>query len=342
MKLNELMRLFPDAPAPTRARFTSLCRGLAGLGVGIEPDVRFGGALPGPDDPVAVFASDMSEKTTNGFGITGLLLQLASFVAASGGEFSDAEAKAIRDHIHGRADLTAAEQERLIARMAAYRRKPPSASSLKKAVDAIAPAGRTAVVDLLIAILHPGGFVPPGEVKALETIYRLAGIETGTLYQKLHTLAAQDGGAAVSGVQTDGPIHLNAVRIEQLKAASAAVTDKLRVIFDAGPEEAAPLAKQAAPELPAASPQPNLLNLDPSHAELLTVLLGRPQWTRTEFDELCADKGLMADGAIEQINEAAYDKFAQPMIEGEDPLEISTQLLLDEKSHEPCHQAAGP
>jgi hypothetical protein len=77
---------------------------------------------------------------------------------------------------------------------------------------------------------------------------------------------------------------------------------------------------------------PSLLNLDTTHAELLAVLLGRSQWTRAEFEELCSDKSLMPDGAIERINEAAFARFDQALIEGEDPLEISSQLLLEEKT----------
>jgi hypothetical protein len=64
----------------------------------------------------------------------------------------------------------------------------------------------------------------------------------------------------------------------------------------------------------------------------LAVFLERSEWTRAEFEELCSDKGLMPDGAIETINEAAFTKFDQAVIEGEDTLEINTQLMLEEKA----------
>jgi hypothetical protein len=40
----------------------------------------------------------------------------------------------------------------------------------------------------------------------------------------------------------------------------------------------------------------------------------------------------MPDGAIERINDAAFAKFDQALIEGDDPLEVSTQLLTEEKA----------
>ena len=330
--LGELLRLFPDAASLTKSKYTNLCAALGVLGVGIEPDVRFGGTVPSPDDPVAVFPSDMTEQTTDGFGITALLLQLASFVAGTDGEFSGEEVQKLREHICTQTGLTLPEQQRLVARMATYRTKPPSASSLKRAIEGIDPRTRTAIVDHLLTILHADGVVSPAEVKALEVIYTLIGIDAATLYTKLHTLAVHDEMADPTAARKNGVIQLNTAKIEQLKAVSAAVTDKLNIIFSSDTEpDAGPAAKQEPPEQPAEGSPSTLLGLDVAHADLLTVLLGRPHWTRAEFEELCTDKGLMPDGAIERINETAFEKFNQPIIDGEDPLEICSQLLLDEK-----------
>lgn len=49
-----------------------------------------------------------------------------------------------------------------------------------------------------------------------------------------------------------------------------------------------------------------LLGLDPEHADLLKVLLDRPRWTRAEAEQLCVERSLMVDGALERINEAAF------------------------------------
>ena len=333
MRFGEILRLFPEAAAPAKSSYASFCGTLGGIGLGIEPDVRFGAAMPGQDDPVSLFPSEMPEKTSGAFGITALLVQLASFVAGADGEFSDEEAQKLREHIHSRLGLTLPEQQRLVARMATYREKAPSSSSLKKAMESIEPLTRTAIVDLLLTILHADGAVSPAEVKALEVIYAIMGIDAAALYAKLHALAVHDSAAEPIAARKNGAMRLNAAKIEELKAVSAAVTDKLTVIFNSGADQEAPReARQEQSEQPSEGSPSTLLGLDPAHADLLTVLLGRPNWTRAEFEELCADKCLMPDGAIERINEAAYEKFDQPVIDGEDPLEISSQLLLEEKT----------
>jgi hypothetical protein len=167
----------------------------------------------------------------------------------------------------------------------------------------------------------------------MEKIYGLFGMDASLLYTRLHALAAHPGSPVPTAVQRTGPMELDKAKIEQLKAVSAEVTRKLTMIFDAGDEpEVESKPKETVPAEPDAATEGTLLHLDSAHAELLEVLLGRPQWTRAEFEELCSDKGLMPDGAIERINDAAFAKFDQALIEGDDPLEVSTQLLTEEKA----------
>jgi len=165
----------------------------------------------------------------------------------------------------------------------------------------------------------------------MEKIYSLFGMDTASLYTRLHALAAAPESTTRTPVFKAGVIQLDKAKVEQLKTASAEITKRLTVIFDSGEADEA----LAAPKIEALSESTDapsastLLGLDVTHAGLLTVLLGRPQWTRAEFEELCSDKGLMPDGAMEYINEAAFSKFDQAIIEGEDPLEIASHLLQE-------------
>lgn len=51
------------------------------------------------------------------------------------------------------------------------------------------------------------------------------------------------------------------------------------------------------------------------------------KWTRAELADAAADLDLMLDGALEQINEAAFDAFDEPLCEGDDPVSVNTGLL---------------
>jgi hypothetical protein len=189
-------------------------------------------------------------------------------------------------------------------------------------------------------LIYTDRTVAPAEVKVMEKIYSLFGLEANALYTRLHELSAGTKPTPVQTRQATGPLQLNAAKIQQLRAASDEVTKRLAEIFDA--EHAAMVEaekKETAEPEPAATNAPTLLDLDAAHADLLTLLLTRTQWTRAEFEEVCGDKGLMPDGAIERINDAAFTKFDQAIIEGDDPLEVAVQLL-EENEYASDHQTA--
>ena len=74
-----------------------------------------------------------------------------------------------------------------------------------------------------------------------------------------------------------------------------------------------------------------LLNLDPGHSRLLEVLLQRTEWKRAELEELCNERDLMVDGAIEIINQAAFERFDQALIEQNGQTTYINRELIPEK-----------
>jgi hypothetical protein len=69
--------------------------------------------------------------------------------------------------------------------------------------------------------------------------------------------------------------------------------------------------------------------LDSDCARLLEALCGRASWGRAEFEAKVREFGLMPDGAIETINEWAYDVLGDEFVEDGDPLSINVALLPD-------------
>jgi len=312
-----------------RATYLGLCRSLEGAGLGLEPNPRFGTEVPDLDEIVAVFPGSPEDQASSGFGLAALLLRLASTVAASDGDFSEPEAQKLRGEIEANRDLSKGEKHRLLARMAIYRRQPPPLTGLKPAIAGRSQEERQRVTDFLISMIFADGAVAAGEVKVMEKIYTLFGLDSAILYTRLHALSAGDTPAPATRKQITGPMKLDAAKVRQLREASEEVTTKLAAIFNAD----LPPAEQV-PEIEVdpmgTDPAATLLFLDEAHAGLLMLLTGRPQWSRAEFEEICSDKGLMPDGAIERINEAAFAKFDQPVIEGDDPLEIIGHLLEEQ------------
>jgi hypothetical protein len=82
----------------------------------------------------------------------------------------------------------------------------------------------------------------------------------------------------------------------------------------------------------AAHPQDELLpGLDAKHHRFLAEILQRPSWTRSELEGAAAKMQIMLDGALERINEAAFDLVGEPITEGDDPVYVQQNILEDAK-----------
>jgi hypothetical protein len=117
-------------------------------------------------------------------------------------------------------------------------------------------------------------------------------------------------------------------KVAKLRSETAKLSTLLEVIFNDDHPEV-----HDEPEIEAILPEDGktpLLPLDADYTALLEILIQRPEWTRQELEHICADRGLMTDGAVETINEASFDKFDSALIEGEDPVTINTDLLIKE------------
>ena len=65
-------------------------------------------------------------------------------------------------------------------------------------------------------------------------------------------------------------------------------------------------------------------------SEGVTRLLAHPEWPRTDFDAAATAVGLMPDGAMEAINEWAFDKYGDALLEDGDLVAINLELLSDD------------
>jgi hypothetical protein len=184
---------------------------------------------------------------------------------------------------------------------------------------------RETLAAFMATLAQADGVVSPDEVKFLEKVYKALGVEPKRVFSDIH--AAGSGGAPVSTVQGEKQgFRLDAERIAALQEDTVRVSALLSKIFaeedDSTPAPAAPAPE---PELENEANAP--LGLDEDHSALLRLLLSRPEWTRAELEDAAADLNLMLDGAMEQINEAAFEVFDEPLFEGEDPISVNTKLL---------------
>ena len=329
LPLKELLAVLGGAnQAVNRDRVRGLARALEGAEIGMEPHVLGGAKAPGEQDTVVLFAQPLMDSDVGSraeYQTAALTLQLASAVAQADGDFHDREVAHLRAEIEGWAHLTLAERRRLHAHLQWLTTSPMNLAALKKKLEPLPTAAREMLAVFMATLTQADGFVSPDEVKFLEKVYKALGVEPKRVFSDIHT--AGSGGTPVSPVQAGKQgFHLDAERIAALQEDTVRVSALLSKIFA---EEADSTHASAAP-----APEPELedeanapLGLDEDHSVLLRLLLSRPEWTRAELEDAAADLDLMLDGAMEQINEAAFEAFDEPLFEGEDPISVNTKLF---------------
>ena len=69
--------------------------------------------------------------------------------------------------------------------------------------------------------------------------------------------------------------------------------------------------------------------LDEPHSALLRALSQQAVWQRQELVAIASRLDLMLDGALEVINELAFERTDEPVTEGEESIEVNQAVLQE-------------
>jgi uncharacterized tellurite resistance protein B-like protein len=331
-----------DAAKIARRDAEMLAIFLARQGYGLEPDVRFGGPAPGSGKTVLFrLPGEESAEPEPSYHAAAVLLHLAVAVSAADGEVSASEERHLLAHLESSLHLSPASRARLKAHLRWLIAAPPGLNGLKKRIEPLAEPQRREIGQFLITVAGADGHVGAEELKLLARVYPLLGLEAQSVYSDVHALASAEAPAAAEPVTVrpagPGPagfpippaprpdgIRLDPKKIQAKLAESEDVAGLLEGIFAAGEEPAPPPTKPAAAE--PAGPPP-VAGLDAVHSSFLRRLADKREWERVEIERLAAEFGLLPDGALELINEAAFERCGAPLLEGDETLEVDGQVL---------------
>ncbi|MEU5867109.1 TerB N-terminal domain-containing protein [Nonomuraea sp. NPDC047529] len=319
----------PQEAKPAKKDVVALAQVLGRAGVGIEPDPRLGGAVlssgsmvlfAAPDGPTAA-ASDAYQAAT-------LLLHLAAAVSAADGDFDEAEQHHLSDHLERALHLTPDERRRLHAHLRWLTVTPVKLTGLTRRIAGVDTAQRRYVAEFLTAVAAADGRISPDEVKTLTKIYRLLELDPALLPAASTPAPATEPvvvrpaeperGYAIPQQAPAPLVRLDEAAIAAKLAETARVGALLGSIFTE--DEAPPV---AAPP-PAVAP---VAGLDGQHSGLVRELASAEQLSRARFEQLAARWKLLPDGALDRINEAAYELTGEPLLDGDDPIWVDRNLL---------------
>ncbi len=199
------------------------------------------------------------------------------------------------------------------------------------AAETVARAAPDGYTLFMATVAQSDGVVSPAEVKMLEKVYKALGVDSKKVFSDVHAVAAgtKPTAAAVAKVEESG-FKLDPTRIAELQKDTEKVSALLANIFTEAdePTVTAPAEPvEVEPETDTADAPKGLLGLDDAHSALARMMLSRPEWSREELLDVAADLDLMLDGALEHINEAAFDTHDMALFEGDDPVTVNAEIL---------------
>ena len=314
-----------------------------GLGFGLVPDVRFHKIKLNPNDKVVVFRDGhgVDFQPSREFRIICAILRLGAMVARIDDDVSPTEETVLKFLVQNNRKLTKIEKDSLLAFLYWCLRTPQGTPALKPNLSEISSEEKTLISHILISVAHADGRIDPKEVKQLEKLYTSLGLDPKQVVSDIHSLAASSEPVTVglrdpettfsipkpttsTGIAKD--FHLNPELLRIIDQETQQAQSFIDKIFTDQTEE---------PEnISAVSTDNKLVNnpiaaLDEAHQKLLHLLLAQETWERSGVHKMCKELGLLTDGAMEVLNEWAFDNANSPLIEHGDPIFIDINLAKE-------------
>jgi TerB-C domain len=208
----------------------------------------------------------------------------------------------------------------------------PTLRGLKARIDAVDPENRKSIARFLVGVAVAAGQASPKEIDRLVKVYTLLGLDPQTLYSDVHDISANSVNSRPasepitvrSASPTKGhkipkphqPLSLDMSLVASKISESQEVSSLLADIF---------VEESAIVQAPAAG----IAGLDAAHSQLLQALEQKAEWQRSELEAIAAGLSLMLDGALEVINDVAFDRCDEAVIEGDDPFEVNLDVLQE-------------
>ncbi len=321
----------------SKSQLTRVADILAQIGFGFAPDPRFALRSPKMNEPVVLFelGEDILELEDVSADYRTKLLEvtLGTYVAHADGKITEKERGALLNKVANTENLSEQEKRRLHANLIWMLEVPPDLALLRKKLKNTNSINQEEIRSALILAAHSDGMVQSSEVAEIERVYKALGFDPKLVYSDLHEGELSDGlvrvreaksssgGENIPPVMPSSGLQLDSKKIATIQWDTRKASSVLGEIFDDLPDEPTENDYQTT----------ELSGLDTKHTLLVKDLITRENWTEKEFQNLCKRHGLMHSGALENINEWAFDSFEEVLLDEYDDYDVSqniTEILV--------------
>ncbi len=344
LSLNVLYKIIGQNPSIKfgRKESESLAKFIENMDFGIAPDVRYHNMKPALDGNIAIFPKGhgIDFRPSKKFRTVCIIIRLGSILSQINKKIPRVKEAILQNLVISNRDLTKIEKKSLLAFLHWCIRTKQNASGLKAKVSKLSNTMKIAISRILLSIAHADGDIKPDEIKKLEKLYTILGLNKKQVTKDINALASQSCPVTVSLKDPDtsfvipqpanpddtGRVFaLNEELIKNRQEETAQVRSVLEDIFSDREEKDKP---EIIPENPAISDNP-LCSLDETHQKLFHQLVEKKSWEKAAFREICKSLGLMVDGAMEVLNEWAFENADAPLIDDGDPIYIDISLAKE-------------
>jgi hypothetical protein len=316
---------FPLDGAPSKDLATALKRfslALRPIDIGLEPDGGIADEVQSLETSVCLFkaaggapspAEGLAERIARRNAI-----EIALLGAASAGGVSVAARSAVATSVTAGANLDNTETLRLRAYAFAAQPATTRLTKLLNGVGELVIEDRQSIARCAIAAVVTESTVSPAAVNFLERLYKALDLSVDDLYPCLHRGAAD----RIAPTAKADEVMIDPERLARAREATHAVS---KILADVFTDDAAAIAPPETKE-PERSEGSGFQGLDAPHSALLSSLLDNGPLSRQDFEARVKELKLLADGAIAQIDEWAFDRFDEPLIEDGGTVMIAAHL----------------
>ena len=336
-----LLSHFPsiDAQNIRKQDLVAISQVLAKFEVGIEPDIRFGSPKPSYEQKIVLFKNSATAPNapSHAYSVAAVILQLAAAVSFADDKIASEEERHLESQLEKWLHLGADEKTRLRAFTRWILSVPASYSGMKNKIALFSEKQCETVGRFLVGVAQADGIIDAVEIKILTKIYKMLGLDVQSLYSHAHSAATApvtiETGSfdhkafsipTASQEKSSPTVDLNMESIKVKLAETAAVTALLNDIFIED-ETKLPVTEQVQSD----EVVPGIAGLDAEHSAFARVLAEQLSWSRSDLEALAGGEGLLLDGALDSINDAAIEAYGSPLFEGDDPLEVDPTIAKE-------------
>lgn len=323
-------------PAKINKKESELIQTLAEkAGFGVVPDTRYHHAKPSTDGKLVLFSEGHGKyfEPSKAFNEMGMALRLGAMVATIDSHVDQSEITLLKQLIDHDTNLSPVEKRSLHSYLVWRLNTPSNVTGLKARIEKLGKKEKAAVSRIIVGVALADGKIDPEEVKQLEKLYTLLGLDKSLVTGDIHNLTTGKAGirettrsarAPELGKEASRGFRLDESVLAIHESQTKDVQSMLGAIFI----DEEPVVETARAEETQSDKED--IGIDAQHYSLYENLINKDRWPREEMDELCKKLGLMTSGAIETINDWSFERVDAPVLEEEADAVYVDQDIIEE------------